>query len=338
MHTTEKPLISVIVPVYNVGPYLTPCVDSLLGQTHQNMEILLIDDGSTDGSGAVCDGYAARDPRVRVFHQTNQGLSATRNVGLDAALGEYIAFVDADDRVAPDYLEVLLNDITENHTEMACCNYTYADDRGNPFYYPYPRVSAKRLIQNRSEFFSDILKRKDMYFSSVLGKLFCAKCIGNLRFPDLRCYYEDGWFMTDVFCQCQTAYLDDYAGYVYIQRDQSICAQGKKNPVIPQINNVRMWEHRYFTISENDAQMQTAFFIQYASQIHSLAYMAAISKNPEDRQSCRQFLQPHLRQVLARKNHLPARLCRRIVLYVKAPYLYNVLARFREKWKGYYRT
>ena len=89
------PLISIIVPVYNVKPYLSRCVDSLLGQSYQNMELLLVDDGSTDGSEALCDEYAARDARVRVLHKKNGGLSDAHNAGVDAAKGEYLSFVMA---------------------------------------------------------------------------------------------------------------------------------------------------------------------------------------------------------------------------------------------------
>lgn len=98
-------LVSIIVPVYNTGEYLAPCVESLVTQTYRNIEIILVDDGSTDGSGAVCDGFARRDSRIRVIHQTNAGVSAARNAGLDAMHGEYLLFVDGDDTIAPHTIE-----------------------------------------------------------------------------------------------------------------------------------------------------------------------------------------------------------------------------------------
>lgn len=101
------PLISVIVPVYNTAPFLRECVDSLLHQTFSDFELLLVDDGSTDDSPAICDDYAARDNRIRVIHQENRGLSGARNAGIDAAKGTYLSFVDSDDAVAPRYLEAL---------------------------------------------------------------------------------------------------------------------------------------------------------------------------------------------------------------------------------------
>ena len=111
----EKPLISVIVPVYNVEGYMEACLDSLLAQTWPNFEIILIDDASADGSGQICDGYADRDARVRAVHfLRNRGPSAARNEGVRRARGEFISFVDSDDRVEPQLLESLYRCLEEN--------------------------------------------------------------------------------------------------------------------------------------------------------------------------------------------------------------------------------
>lgn len=107
-HEQKNPAVSVVIPVYNVEAYLCECADSVLNQTMQDFEVILVDDGATDSSGTICDGYAARDPRVRVIHQENGGLSAARNTGLDVAGGKYVYFLDSDDYIAPDTLEKLL--------------------------------------------------------------------------------------------------------------------------------------------------------------------------------------------------------------------------------------
>lgn len=104
----KKTFVSVVVPVYNVEPFLPECVESILAQTWQNYEVILVDDGSTDSSGKMCDDYARKNTRVRVIHKKNGGLSSARNAGIDIALGNYIAFVDSDDAVHPDYLKVLV--------------------------------------------------------------------------------------------------------------------------------------------------------------------------------------------------------------------------------------
>lgn len=117
----REPLISIIVPVYQVREYVSGCIESLLTQTYTNLEILLVDDGSTDGSGEICDQYAGRDNRVWVVHQENQGLSAARNAGLDCAKGEYIAFVDSDDVVLPDFIETLYGLVRKYQADIAAC-------------------------------------------------------------------------------------------------------------------------------------------------------------------------------------------------------------------------
>lgn len=127
MEMTEEgqtlPVVSIIVPVYNVKSYVGECVESLCRQTYTNLEILLVDDGSTDGSGEVCDEYAGRDERIRVIHQANRGLSGARNMGLDDARGEYIAFVDSDDLVSRNYVETLYELLMKYEADIAACAY-----------------------------------------------------------------------------------------------------------------------------------------------------------------------------------------------------------------------
>ena len=117
-------LISIIVPVYNVSEYLCECIDSILTQTYQNLEIILVDDGSTDNSPALCDSYALKDSRVKVIHQINQGLSAARNKGYETSKGAYIAFVDGDDTIFHTYIETLHKLIIKNNAQIAICAYT----------------------------------------------------------------------------------------------------------------------------------------------------------------------------------------------------------------------
>src|SRR5699024_4494271 len=114
-------LISVIVPVYNVEKYVRRCIDSICGQTYSNLEIILIDDGSTDSSGKICDEMAAKDGRISVIHQENKGLSQARNAGLDQAKGEYIAFVDSDDYLSLNMYECLLKSLKENNADVVRC-------------------------------------------------------------------------------------------------------------------------------------------------------------------------------------------------------------------------
>lgn len=121
MTNDSSPLISIIVPVYNVEPYVSKCLESILRQTYQNIEIIIIDDGSTDGGSDICDAYAHKDKRIKVIHQSNEGVSGARNVGLRIAKGEFIGFVDSDDWIEADMYEYLLQNIQQQDADIAIC-------------------------------------------------------------------------------------------------------------------------------------------------------------------------------------------------------------------------
>ena len=120
---SKNELISIIVPVYNVEKYIPECLDSILNQTYENFEVILVDDGSTDGSGDICDDYAAKDSRIKVIHQKNCGVSVARNNAIKKSSGEYISLVDPDDILAPEYLETLYKTLIDNEAQIVACNY-----------------------------------------------------------------------------------------------------------------------------------------------------------------------------------------------------------------------
>ena len=124
-------LISIIIPVYNVEKYLKECLESVINQTYINLEIILVDDGSTDGSGNICDEYKKRDPRIRVIHKENGGVSIARNLGLNYVNGQYIGFIDSDDYVEPEYCEKLLKSIKENNVQCALCKFDKVYEKKN---------------------------------------------------------------------------------------------------------------------------------------------------------------------------------------------------------------
>lgn len=123
MAIPEYPLISVIVPVYNVERYLDQCMDSLVRQSYINLEIVVVDDGSTDSSGKKCDAWAERDSRIRVIHQANKGLAGARNAGLDVARGDYIGFVDSDDYTLPDMFSTMMRNMQESEADLSIISY-----------------------------------------------------------------------------------------------------------------------------------------------------------------------------------------------------------------------
>ena len=172
-------LISIIVPIYNVEPFLKECIESIIKQTYQNLEIILVNDGSPDNCGTLCDEYAKNDNRIKVIHKKNGGLSSARNAGLDIATGEYIAFVDSDDCVSSDFIQRLYELCKENSAEIAECDFLKFIDR-----------IEKNSKNPEVELFSSIEMQKRIYSKDyvrtivVWNKLYHKKIYKNLRFPE----------------------------------------------------------------------------------------------------------------------------------------------------------
>ena len=175
-------MISVIVPVYNVEPYLKKCLDSVIDQTYRDIEILVIDDGSTDGCGRICDEYAERDERVKVFHTENRGLSCARNLGLDEAQGEWIGFVDSDDWIEPDMYECLLSRALETGADVVECGV-------------FQDFKKKTIVWNRQDLVMSseeairLLLRFELT-NAVWNKIWKRKSFVDIRFPEDRIFEE----------------------------------------------------------------------------------------------------------------------------------------------------
>ena len=188
-----EPLISVIVPVYNVAPYLKKCLDSILAQTYRHLEIVLVDDGSTDGSGDICDAYARRDDRIKICRQENKGVAAARNSGLDLAGGDYIGFVDPDDWVLPNMYEELLRLIREHTANIAQCGVLLDDHSGEAT--PEPQ-----LLEINGE---ELLERTILESLPVVlwCNLYAADIWRGLRFAEGYCY-EDEIIFPEITKRC----------------------------------------------------------------------------------------------------------------------------------------
>ena len=173
-------LVSVIVPVYNVKNYLGRCVDSILSQTYSNLEVILVDDGASDGSGRICDDYAARDSRVRVIHKENGGLSSARNAGIDVARGVWLEFVDSDDWIEPDAVENMLSLALEENAELVIAGRW--DVRAKTGEKRPGLCPKKREVVPAEEVVSRIF-RWDNCDSSACDKLFARRLFREARFP-----------------------------------------------------------------------------------------------------------------------------------------------------------
>ena len=184
-------MVSVIVPVYNVAPYLREALDSVIGQTCRDLEIIVVDDGSTDGSGAICDEYL-RDPRVHVIHQENRGLSGARNAGLDRMTGEYVAFLDLDDAYKPDMIEKMLDALEKSGAEIAICGFESHRTDGRLDGAGRWREYSPR--HEREETITGIEAQRQLLtngiFVTAWSKLYRKAVWSGLRFPEGH-VYED---------------------------------------------------------------------------------------------------------------------------------------------------
>lgn len=216
-------LISVIVPVYNVEKYLNRCVDSIINQTYSNLEIILIDDESTDTSGKICDEYKEKDERIHVIHQKNGGAATARNAGLNIALGKYIMFVDADDYVDKNICYHLLQTLIETNSECCFCGYKTFDENND-------KIKEYAVKRRNTLTGIDALRKRyidNLNYINVVepwGKLFKSDMWENLRFSD-GMYYEDLDIVPYLYLECSKVTIENYAGYYYFLRDES-CSRG----------------------------------------------------------------------------------------------------------------
>lgn len=257
-----NPLISVIIPVYNPGKYLRRCLDSVVGQTYRNLEILLIDDGSTDGSSEVCDSYAAADSRIKCIHQKNAGVSAARNRGLEEASGDYYSFPDSDDYMEPDSYEYLV-ELVEKH-RCDAVNYeffgTFADHEtvhllGENHYGLADTKTAHRLVMDGEPF--------------CWNKFYAAHLIRGLRFCEDIYRGEDSLFAHQALDRAKTVWFDKRPLYHYVQSEQSAC-RGTFRP--SQLSALKLYEAYRPLYQEKYPELWQPFLVNMADLLITLYY------------------------------------------------------------------
>ena len=217
----EQPLISVIVPVYNVEEYLDKCVESIVNQTYRNLEIILVDDGSPDNCPAMCDGWAKRDYRIKVIHKANGGLSDARNAGIAVALGEFIGFVDSDDWIEKSFFECLHKAIIRTGADVAECATAFDAEDG-------------KLLRIRKEASASLLEREealcrlvleDGVYQTVWNKLYKREIVREVAFISRKCN-EDEFWTYQVFDRGKRLAIVEDTLYHYLQRGTSIIGIG----------------------------------------------------------------------------------------------------------------
>lgn len=218
-------MITIVVPVYNVEKYLCRCVDSILNQTYKEFEIILVDDGSTDSSGEICDSYSEKSEKIRVIHKKNSGPSIARNTGIETAVGNYITYIDSDDVVHPDYLKELYELLVRNDAELSCCNFSFFSDEKEPDF---------ELDKTYQEFvLSGVDAMEGMLYGRFHGTSACAILMKTEmakanKFPPKK-YHEDDLISFKYFYSASKVAVTYEPMYFYFQRPGSImhCKYGQ---------------------------------------------------------------------------------------------------------------
>lgn len=226
-----NPLISIIVPIYKVEAYLRRCIDSILSQTYKNLEIILVDDGSPDSCGTICDEYAEKDQRVIVIHKKNAGVGFARNSGIEVFTGHYVMFVDSDDYLSLECVEVLYRRLVADKSDIAVGNYVKIFDNGEikEGYTKYPKdfvVSTNQILASY---------QPHLIYVTPWGKLYKRDIIKKISYPQLRCG-EDTWVFEDIISQCGLISFINKPLYYYYQRSDSIVHSKDERKIYDSIN------------------------------------------------------------------------------------------------------
>lgn len=223
----KMPEISIVLPVYNVDLYLNACLDSIAAQTFQDWEAILVDDGSTDFSGIICNSYSRKDHRFRVIHQENAGVSAARNAGIDAATAPLLAFIDPDDFISENFFSCLVRDLSAVGAEVAVSNVYCVQENGREgIYEAKNRIESeiKRRFPHAMGTNADVVDAlcKNLFACESWGKVFTRELWGNARFPTGIDLGEDMMTVPPVIVRAKAAVYSPKAMYFYRQRKRSL--------------------------------------------------------------------------------------------------------------------
>lgn len=227
--------ISVIIPVYNVEQYLRRCVDSVLHQKGVSLEIILVDDGSTDSSGMICDVYAAEHSEVRCIHTPNAGPSTAKNIGYDLAIGKYIAFIDSDDEIKSNMFYLMLQSGNQHNADIVCCNYIQVDEDGKISHTEY---TDQEYVLSQDEALKAILI-KDKIYSQCWTKIYKRETMNlhHIRNTEGLKTEEDYIYNIQAFACSKTVCIVDKPLYIYTHRSKSLSKDYYRNHISQYIDN-----------------------------------------------------------------------------------------------------
>lgn len=259
-------MISVIIPAYNCEKYIKRCIVSVLAQRFANFELILVDDGSTDSTGSICDSFAVSDSRVRVIHIENSGVSAARNLGMESANGDFVCFMDSDDYVPENYLETLLDTVIGS--DVAVCDVACINDGKETKRFTYDKLLSS------FEAIELLLSRKSIN-SGPCGKLFSKDAVKNIRFPIMKAY-EDILFVLAVFKNAKSIACTDRTEYIYDNSTGGTMTGYAKHPTVDVVTMSR----KVFKFLDNN-KGHFSDLPEYATFSHLMQHLQDISKENE---------------------------------------------------------
>lgn len=270
-------LISIIIPVYNVEEYFQRCIDTVINQTYKNIEIILVDDGSTDNSGKLCDEYAAVDNRIKVIHQVNKGVGLARRAGMEGASGKYVGFVDPDDYVDERMFEILYKDISESGSDIAVCTSYRVELSGEKNLY-FAKLKDKQIFEGENVF---IMYLQDYFSSQLTNKLFNIKLFENIAFSNKR-IGEDAEIVFHLFYNTKKIIYNPKALYYYIKRDNSITESNKKHNTEILYDIYYIYVDRFNFLKQNVPHLLKYYITGFSKALFSMYETLLFDANYDD--------------------------------------------------------
>ena len=255
-------MISVIVPVYKTEKFLSDCIKSILNQTYHDLEVILVNDGSPDSSGQICEEYAKKDSRIKVIHQENAGVASARNTGLNLAAGEYITFVDSDDYISEDFVKILFEAMSENNADIAIANMKRTSRRDDK-----NTVTDWKVSNYKSEDALVCMLYGTPFGTSACGKLFKRKLFEGIEFPYGK-FSEDLFTIYKTILKSRSITYIGFDGYFYYYRDEgSIVVSGYKKKHLEALDAVDDIEESV----KGKGRFDNALSTQYINVIYDIA-------------------------------------------------------------------
>lgn len=257
------PKLSIVVPIYNIENYITRCIDSIQKQSFDDFELLLIDDGSVDRSGYLCDAFAKKDNRIKVFHKNNAGVSSARNLGIENAKGDFIVFIDGDDWIHKNYLQELYNEVRQSDCDIVICGGREIDENGDVL--KESSYLEKRILQ-----WDDPQLYDWPYFTYVIHRMIIRKSIAQkVKFNILLTNGEDSLFLTESFVRAKKGIcFIPYTGYFYFIHDQGAAQHYKYSR--KKFSSIIAYEKRLQIMEQSGIPMQLSWFYSFVLEVYRL--------------------------------------------------------------------